>query len=239
MGRRPDPFCTSYSPQRSQHSIMLSHRSPIWRHIVQHVVPSLLVNGVAPFVVYTLVHPHMSQLHALMIAALVPLADGIVGLVRQRRINAFGALVFLSLVLSSLLVLVGGSPRLILVRESALSGVFGVLMLLSLFWPQPLVYYLARHFVAPRVSGMAHVPAHGGLAPLPLLPAPADRHLGPGDRAGCRAQHLSGLSPTGRHLPGGHATRTLQHDGGHLHLDVGPRPPWAVPYRPVHCLSRG
>ena len=135
---------------------MLSHRSPIWRHILQHVVPSLLVNGVAPFLVYTLVHAHLSQLHALMITALVPLADGIMGLVRQRRINAFGALVFLSLVLSSLLVLVGGSPRLILVRESAFSGVFGVLMLLSLFWPQPLVYYLARHFVAPGASAGWH-----------------------------------------------------------------------------------
>ena len=117
---------------------MLNHYSRVWRHILQHVVPSLLVNGVAPFLVYTLVHTHVTQLHALMITALVPLADGVVGLVRQRRINAFGALVFLSLVLSSLLVLVGGSPRLILVRESALSGVFGVLMLLSLFWPQPL-----------------------------------------------------------------------------------------------------
>jgi hypothetical protein len=135
---------------------MLSHRPPIWRHLLHHVLPSLLVNGVAPFVVYTLLHPHMSQLHALMVAALVPLADSVVGLVRQRRINAFGALVFLSLVLSSLLVLVGGSPRLILVRESALSGVFGVLMLLSLFWPQPLVYYLARHFVAPGASAGWH-----------------------------------------------------------------------------------
>src|SRR2546421_3015578 len=135
---------------------MLSHRSPIWRHILQHVVPSLLVNGVAPFLVYTLLHTHISQLHALMVTALVPLADGVVGLVRQRRINAFGALVFLSLVLSSLLVLVGGSPRLILVRESALSGVFGVAMLLSLFWPQPLVYYLARHFVAPGASAGWH-----------------------------------------------------------------------------------
>ena len=135
---------------------MLSHRSPIWRHILHHVVPSLLVNGAAPFVVYTLLHTHLSELHALMITALVPLADGLVGLVRQRRINAFGALVFLSLALSSLLVLLGGSARLILVRESALSGVFGVLMLLSLFWPQPLVYYLARHFVAPRASAGWH-----------------------------------------------------------------------------------
>src|SRR5205085_4928979 len=109
------------APWRSQRSIMLNHRPPIWRHLLHHVLPSLLVNGVAPFVVYTLLHTHMSQPHALMVTALVPLADGVVGLVRQRRINAFGALVFLSLVLSSLLVLVGGRTRLILVRESALS----------------------------------------------------------------------------------------------------------------------
>ena len=63
------------------------------------------------------------------------------------------------------LVLVGGSPRLILVRESALSGVFGVLMLLSLFWPQPLVYYLARHFVAPGASAGWHTFQRAASAP--------------------------------------------------------------------------
>jgi hypothetical protein len=135
---------------------MLNHYSPLCRHILQHVVPSLLVNGVAPFILYTLLHTHVSPLHALMVTALVPLAAGVVGLVRQRRINAFGALVFLSLVLSSLLVLLGGSPRLILVRESGLSGVFGVAMLLSLFWPQPLVYYLAGHFVVPHAPAGRH-----------------------------------------------------------------------------------
>jgi hypothetical protein len=98
----------------------------------------------------------MTALHALLMTALVPLADGILTLIRQRRINAFGALVFLSLVLSSLVILFGGSPRAFLVRESALSGAFGVAMLLSLFWPQPLVYYLAAHFGAPRASATRH-----------------------------------------------------------------------------------
>ena len=144
---------------------MLNHYSPVWRHLLHHVVPGLLVNGLAPFLVYSVLHPYLSPLHALMVAALVPLADGVVGLVRQRRINAFGALVLLSLVLSSLLVLLGGSPRLILVRESALSGAFGVAMLLSLFWRQPLVYYLAGHFVAPRASAGWHAFRRTATAP--------------------------------------------------------------------------
>ena len=54
------------------------------------------------------------------------------------------------------MILFGGSPRAVLVRESALSGAFGVAMLLSLFWPQPLVYYLAEHFVAPRATATRH-----------------------------------------------------------------------------------
>jgi hypothetical protein len=36
--------------QREERSNMLSTRTSIWRHILHHVVPSLLVNGVAPLI---------------------------------------------------------------------------------------------------------------------------------------------------------------------------------------------
>jgi hypothetical protein len=38
-------------------------------------------------------------------------------------------------------------------------------MLFSLFWPQPLVYYLARHFVAPGASAGWHTFQHTATAP--------------------------------------------------------------------------
>jgi hypothetical protein len=132
---------------------MLKKRSSVVRHIVRHVIPSLLLNAVAPFVVYSLLSAHMSTVHALMMTALVPFAENVFTLARHRRLDLFGFFVFLSLVLSSVIVLLGGSPRLILARESFLSAAFGLIMLLSLLCPQPLVYYLTGHFVA------GHVPA--------------------------------------------------------------------------------
>lgn len=128
-------------------------RSSIWWQIGHHVVPSLLLNGVAPLVLYALLSPHMTTMHALMLTALVPLGEAIVALARHRRVDFFGAFVFLSLVLSCVMVLLGGSPRWILARESFLSAAFGLAMLLSLFCPQPLIYYLTGHFVA------GHAPA--------------------------------------------------------------------------------
>lgn len=127
---------------------MLQDRSSARRHICHHIVPSLLINGVAPFVLYMLLSPHMTTVQALLVTALVPLAENAFAIARHRRIDLFGAIVFVSLVLSSMLVLFGGSPRIILARESLMSGAFGAVMLLSLFCPQPLVYYLTGHFVA-------------------------------------------------------------------------------------------
>lgn len=144
---------------------MRRYRSAAWQHILHHVVPTLLLNGVAPYVVFSLLRPHTSQLHALMVAALVPLAEGIVTLARQRRINVFGTIVFVSLTLSIIVVLLGGSPRVFLIRESALSGSFGLAMLVSLLCPRPLVYYLAGHFVAPLAPARLQVVRHKMTSP--------------------------------------------------------------------------
>jgi hypothetical protein len=127
---------------------MLQSRAAIWRHIGHHVIPGLAINGVLPVVLYALLSPHMTTVQALLITALAPLLENVVALARHRRLDMFGALVFLSLVLSSVVVLCGGSPRMILARESLLSGAFGLVLLVSLLCPQTLIYYLTSHFVA-------------------------------------------------------------------------------------------
>jgi hypothetical protein len=133
-----------------------AHLPIAWRHIWRHVVPNLLLNAVGPILVYATVRPHVSELHAVMAAAFVPLADGLVGIVRHRRINIVGVLVLLSLVFSGILVLLGGTPQLILARESVLSGAMGIVLLASLLWPQPLVYHLGQHFYAGNVPDRRH-----------------------------------------------------------------------------------
>lgn len=127
--------------------------SPAWSHICRYVAPSLIVNGLGPLVLYTLLRPHLSELAALSATLAIPLGEGALTLARHRRLNVFGAMVATSLVLSMVAVGLGGTPRMLLMRESFLSGAFGIMMLLSLPWRQPLVYYIARHFIA------GHVPA--------------------------------------------------------------------------------
>lgn len=86
-------------------------------------------------------------------AATVPIIEGGVSLVLHRRFSVLSVLVGLSLLLSGALVLLGGPPRLILARESLLSGGIGVVLLVSLLWPQPFIYHMARHFFAGNTAG--------------------------------------------------------------------------------------
>ncbi len=127
-----------------------------WHHLRRHVLPSLLINGVAPLAVYAALRPHMSDLHALLVTLLIPLIEGCVSLWRHGRLNAFGALVAVSMALGVATALVSGNPKTLLARESLLSGAFGVVMLLSLLGRHSLVYYLAGHFIAGHDARRLH-----------------------------------------------------------------------------------
>lgn len=137
------------------------------KRVARQALPSLLLNGVAPLVLYSVLRPHMAATPALLLTALVPLIENVIAFARHRRFDAFGVLVFLSLASSAAVVLVGGSPRWILARESLLSGAFGLAMLLSLLYRRPLVYYLAGHFVAGHAP--ERVAAYRRTAHLPQM----------------------------------------------------------------------
>jgi intracellular septation protein A len=94
----------------------------IWRQLRV----TLLLNVVVPVVLYKLLQPHMSTLHALLIVAVVPALDSAFNLVRYRRLDAFGAFVLVGLLLGAAIVAIGGSPRFILARESLLIGAMGL-----------------------------------------------------------------------------------------------------------------
>jgi len=44
----------------------------------------------------------------------------------------------------------GGSPKLLLIRESFFTGAFGIACFVSLALPRPLMFYFGRHFTAGR-----------------------------------------------------------------------------------------
>jgi hypothetical protein len=126
--------------------------NPKWKVFVRSLGPSLLINAVCPFLIYVLLknYTHASDFLALLLTGVPSLIDSIVGIIRSRRIDLFAGAALLGIVVSLILIGLGGSPRWLLVRESFLTFAFGVVFLGSLLLPKPLGFYTARQFLAGR-----------------------------------------------------------------------------------------
>lgn len=108
----------------------------------------LLVNLALPWAAYQLAEPRWGEIGGLVASSVPPLAWSAVELARARRIDALSAVVLLGIALSFVALVLGGSPRILLMREALVSGMVGVAFLASLLLRRPLVFYLARATVA-------------------------------------------------------------------------------------------
>jgi hypothetical protein len=113
-------------------------------------LPSILVNAVAPLAIYSLAKQYAtdSEIVALGLAAILPAVGSVLGLLRRRSIDAIGALALLGIAVSLFGLLVSGDARLLLVRESFVTGTLGLACFVSLLLPRPLMFYFGRQFMA-------------------------------------------------------------------------------------------
>ncbi|MBV9873627.1 MAG: hypothetical protein JO025_02765 [Verrucomicrobia bacterium] len=112
------------------------------------VALDFLVNLGGPFLVYQLAAGYMSETAALMLSSAPPILWSIGQLIWSRKLDALSLLVIAGIALSLVATLLGGSPRLLLIRESFITGIFGLVFLGSLLFPKPLLFYLAKTTVA-------------------------------------------------------------------------------------------
>jgi hypothetical protein len=115
----------------------------------------LAVNLLLPWLAYRLAAPHWGETGGLIASAVPPVIWSLVELARFRRVDALSLIVLIGIVLSIVAMALGGSPRMLLLRESLVSGAIGVAFLLSLPMPRPLIFYLARATVAREMAGGA------------------------------------------------------------------------------------
>jgi intracellular septation protein A len=108
------------------------------------VALDFLVNLGGPFLVYQLAARHMSETAALMLSAAPPILWCIGQLIRSRKLDALSLLVITGIALSLVATLLGGSPRLLLVRESFITGIIGLIFLGSLLFPKPLMFHIVK-----------------------------------------------------------------------------------------------
>ncbi len=104
----------------------------------------LVVNVGLPWLVYTLAKPRLGEVHAIMASAGPPMVWSLVEFARRRTFDAISVLVLGGIALSLIGYAFGGSPRLLLMRESLVTGLIGLAFLGSAAIRRPLIYVLAN-----------------------------------------------------------------------------------------------
>lgn len=109
---------------------------------------SIVINIVLPIVLYLALkkYANASDFLALAISGVPSMVDGIIGILRRKRVDLLSGVVVASILISLILIALGSSPKVYLIRESFFTAAFGLAYLISLLFPRPLAFYFARHF---------------------------------------------------------------------------------------------
>jgi len=101
-----------------------------------------------PLVAYQMLRSAgLSNVSALVLSGVLPGIAVLGGLIRHRRLDAVGALVLAGIAVGSILGLLSGDARLVLLEGSVPTAVFGLLCLASLRSRRPLIFRFAHEFM--------------------------------------------------------------------------------------------
>ncbi|MCP2335863.1 VC0807 family protein [Actinomadura rupiterrae] len=114
---------------------------------IKNIVPAIVFNVVLPFVSYSLLTSHgVSQVNALLLISLWPAADTVAYLAIKRRVDEFGVMMLILMLLGALSAVAYNTTELFFIKDSAITGLLGLTYLGSLAMPKPLMFYLGRKF---------------------------------------------------------------------------------------------
>jgi len=101
-----------------------------------------------PLVAYQLLRSAgLSSVSALVLSGVLPGIAVLGGLIRHRHLDAIGALVLAGIAVGTVLGLLSGNARLVLLEGSVPTAVFGLLCLASLRSRRPLIFRFAHEFM--------------------------------------------------------------------------------------------
>jgi len=130
----------------TQSTASTRNRSRLWA-----VAQIVIFDTAGPLVAYQMLRSAgLSSVSALVLSGVLPGVAVLGGLVRHRRLDAVGALVLAGIAIGTILGLVSGNARLVLLEGSVPTAVFGVLCLASLRSRRPLIFRFALEFMGPN-----------------------------------------------------------------------------------------
>jgi intracellular septation protein A len=114
------------------------------------LLPIAIFDVAGPLVAYSLLRSAgLSTVTALVLSGVFPAIWVLWGIARHRRLDAIGALVLIGIAVGTVLGLVSGNARLVLLEGSVPTAVFAAVCIGSLWSSRPLIYRFAHEFIGP------------------------------------------------------------------------------------------
>jgi intracellular septation protein A len=109
--------------------------------------PTVLFSMVLPWITYNQLTGHgVHEVPALLIVSAWPALETGLYFALHRRVDEFGMLILLTLLLGAAGALAYNSSKMIFLKDSALTGLVGLAFLVSLGLKRPLIFYFGRKF---------------------------------------------------------------------------------------------
>ena len=115
---------------------------------LQGLLRSLLLNVVAPYLLYRALSSHFeaNSVMPLAISGLLPIINGLYGLIGRKTVDVFALFASEGVIVSIVITLLAKSQRAFLIGRSSQSAIMGLVFLASFLMGKPLVLYMARQF---------------------------------------------------------------------------------------------
>ena len=109
---------------------------------------NLAFDALLPVLMYLLArYSGTSEVHAILYAGCIPILSGLWTVRRGLTLSPTSVVVLAGFVVTLVAFILGGSPQVLLIRESLVTATLGLACLLSLLTRRPLMFFFARHLL--------------------------------------------------------------------------------------------
>ena len=112
--------------------------------IRRELARTVVIDAIAPYVVYTLAKPELGEMAALALCAVPPALEALWSVWKRKRLDVISGVVLAGIAVSFGLVALGGSERVLLLRESLITSVVGLAIAVTAPLKRPLLWYVLR-----------------------------------------------------------------------------------------------
>ena len=121
------------------------HAANCLGELSKNLFVELLWNGLLPYVVYRWLTEaqHWTEYHALLLVTVIPSTFALWALLREKRLDPIAVISLVSILISLAMAFASSDARMLQIRESYLTGLFGLIFLASSFVHRPVLWWLA------------------------------------------------------------------------------------------------